>query len=429
MSKRHWDAIRKSNLYELKGLAKPLLCNIAYLIIDPPEEGEESVFAPDQIGWCIASSDYLAANMGCNPKALRGLMRMFVDDEWLTAKPFRDARGYKHVYYTITDGQLKAIVAQEMKKDENGDFVRAKNPNMSRKDNINSQSNWSNLDHKESTSLTTSSVQAKPQVVSKLDHKKSQYKTMHSLPSSDLGEEKSKTKSTDKSKTSQLRSLVSCPGDFVSGAPPPTARLTLDLADWLGLSRVDYCFHYHRDSSLGQGTEGNQDKAESTAIHTPVSPIETPPVAVAPLYVPWPLKQAVVEDFLKMGCPQEALDDLQRWKHCVSALNNNEMNPFKAYATMAVKDNKRFGKLWMPHYLLTVSETMARDAEGHMDKELVGSVIREQVRVAKLGFKCEDHEWKLSEAKPCPQCKRNYKIRLTLWPTYNTVPFTHEGTV
>jgi nitroreductase len=44
--------------------------------------------------------------------------------------------------------------------------------------------------------------------------------------------------------------LVSCPGDFVSGAPPPTARLTLDLADWLGLSRVDYCFHYHRDSSL-----------------------------------------------------------------------------------------------------------------------------------------------------------------------------------
>jgi hypothetical protein len=43
---------------------------------------------------------------------------------------------------------------------------------------------------------------------------------------------------------------VSCPGDFVSGAPPPTARLTLDLADWLGLSRVDYCFHYHRDSSL-----------------------------------------------------------------------------------------------------------------------------------------------------------------------------------
>jgi hypothetical protein len=44
---------------------------------------------------------------------------------------------------------------------------------------------------------------------------------------------------------------VSCPGDFVSGAPPPTARLTLDLADWLGLSRVDYCFHYHRDGPLG----------------------------------------------------------------------------------------------------------------------------------------------------------------------------------
>ena len=47
--------------------------------------------------------------------------------------------------------------------------------------------------------------------------------------------------------------VVSCPGDFVSGAPPPTARLTRDLADWLGLSRVDHCFHYHRDSSLGHG--------------------------------------------------------------------------------------------------------------------------------------------------------------------------------
>jgi hypothetical protein len=64
---------------------------------------------------------------------------------------------------------------------------------------------------------------------------------------------------------------VSCPGDFVSGAPPPTARLTLDLADWLGLSRVDYCFHYHRDSSLvgPTGLEpririvGNSDEQET----------------------------------------------------------------------------------------------------------------------------------------------------------------------
>jgi len=53
-----------------------------------------------------------------------------------------------------------------------------------------------------------------------------------------------------------LTTLVSCPGDFVSGAPPPTARLTLDLADWLGLSRVDYCFHYHRDSSLAKSHSG-----------------------------------------------------------------------------------------------------------------------------------------------------------------------------
>jgi hypothetical protein len=141
------------------------------------------------------------------------------------------------------------------------------------------------------------------------------------------------------------------------------------------------------------------------------------------------LKQAVVEDFLKMGCPQEALDDLQRWKHCVSALNNNEMNPFKAYATMAVKDNKRFGKLWMPHPLLCVSETLTRDEDGSIDKVLIGSVIREQVRVAKLGFKCESHQWKLSETKPCPLCRRNASVQTNLWELHHCAnPFTHEGT-
>ena len=97
MSKRHWNAVRKSNLYDGGGLAKAMLSNIAYLIIDPPKEGEESVFAPDQIGWCIASHDHFAANMGCNTKELRRHTARFVQDGWLTAKPFRDALGHKHV--------------------------------------------------------------------------------------------------------------------------------------------------------------------------------------------------------------------------------------------------------------------------------------------------------------------------------------------
>jgi hypothetical protein len=67
--------------------------------------------------------------------------------------------------------------------------------------------------------------------------------------------------------------LVSCPGDFVIGAPPPTARLTLDLADWLGLSRVDYCFHYHRDSSLVRQNpmHASQTWGEDTTMKIPLA--------------------------------------------------------------------------------------------------------------------------------------------------------------
>ena len=74
--------------------------------------------------------------------------------------------------------------------------------------------------------------------------------SMNAFASVDIRESNALSFTTANDHGCSLTALVSCPGDFVIGAPPPTARLTLDLADWLGLSRVDYCFHYDRDSSL-----------------------------------------------------------------------------------------------------------------------------------------------------------------------------------
>jgi hypothetical protein len=310
MGYKHSDAIRHSNLYELKGLAKPVLCTIASLIIEPEKDGKESMWAPDQIGWCIASHAYIAASIGCNPEHIGDLAAMFVEDGWLTSKKFHDDKGHWHIFYTITDDQLKAIIAHEMKKDEHGDFIRLKNPKMSRKSNTKSQANMNSPVDQESTGRKTTSLETNRLIGGCPIDKESTYKTLNSIPSSNLGEEKSKPKSTDKSKEGdELRS--------------PKRR-----------------------------TEGNQDKATATEAQSPsCQPLENPPVPLAPLY---PLKPILVEDFLKVGCPQEALDNVQRWKLVVLALNNNEINPFKAYASMAT--GKSFGKLWMPHYLLTVSE-------------------------------------------------------------------------
>jgi len=164
--KDHYNAVRKSDLYEYGGISKPLLMLIAGLIIGQPEEGEE---ADPDAGWCVATQDTLAAMVGCSPDEVSRQVAKFERDGWLTVKRFRHERGYPRCHYAITPEQLKKIQARAMLKDEDGNYIRAKMPSKARK-----KKSHKNLNHgtkkpadRLSGSLPTDSQQAIPQLVSK----------------------------------------------------------------------------------------------------------------------------------------------------------------------------------------------------------------------------------------------------------------------
>jgi len=113
-------AVRKSNLYEYAGIAKSLLERIALLIIhvkdgEPPDPND---------GWCVASQEVLAAMQGCSEKQVNRHIATYERDGWITVKRFRDSNGHEHCHYQITPTQIKRVQEHEMKKDENGDYIR-----------------------------------------------------------------------------------------------------------------------------------------------------------------------------------------------------------------------------------------------------------------------------------------------------------------
>jgi hypothetical protein len=133
MAWEEYMLVRDSDLYELKRLAKPLLAQIALLVIGAPEIRPDGkpVSEPDpDEGWCVATQDYLAAALGCSDDEAQELIAMFERDGWLRVKRFRDKRGHKRNHYALL--RQEEIKARKMKKDESGHFVRLKNPKMAR---------------------------------------------------------------------------------------------------------------------------------------------------------------------------------------------------------------------------------------------------------------------------------------------------------
>jgi hypothetical protein len=118
-------AVRRSNLYENKGIAKPLLTLIALLIISPPSESKE----PDKdVGFCVATQSYLAASLGCSDTEVKRWVKIFEIDGWIQIIRHRDHRGYPRNRYRIVN--LEKIKARAMVRDpEAGEYIRAKNPN------------------------------------------------------------------------------------------------------------------------------------------------------------------------------------------------------------------------------------------------------------------------------------------------------------
>src|SRR5947209_1820604 len=96
-----WDEymlVRDSDLYDGRGLAKPVLTLIAMLIIGAPAEGQE----PDEDeGWCVATQDYLAMALGCSDDEVSLMVNQFKRDGWLEIKEFRDNHGHKRNNYRL----------------------------------------------------------------------------------------------------------------------------------------------------------------------------------------------------------------------------------------------------------------------------------------------------------------------------------------
>src|SRR3954464_7242866 len=133
MAFQHYMLVNDSCLYEGKGIAKPLLARIAHLIIAEPEEdtqGKPKGERNPNAGWCIATQDYLAANLGCSESQAQKLIDKFVDDGWLEKDTYRDKRGYIRCRYRLL--RTAEIEHLKMHKDEQGRLIRQKNPNKKR---------------------------------------------------------------------------------------------------------------------------------------------------------------------------------------------------------------------------------------------------------------------------------------------------------
>ena len=312
MAREHYNAVRKSNLYEYGGISKPLLKDIAGLIIGPPKVGEE----PDpEAGWCVARQDALAGMVGCSPDEVSRQVAKFERDGWLTVKRFRNERGYPRCHYAITPEQLRRIQSREMLKDEDGNYIRAKMPKKGRKDKEKSQKNLNrgratamqqrehsikSLSDDLSGSLLTHGQQAIQQFVSK--------------PSDKLSE-------------SVVSSIVPT-GDVINGCLEPKPRA-------------------EERTSTAPEKEGKtkQEPPVATLLSAKSKPVE----GSATLLKPEAAAQLKAD-----GCPDEVLFEIGKLKHYCEKLNNTT-NISATYKTLVMKMNgtaKKLSAIWIPSEIL-----------------------------------------------------------------------------
>jgi hypothetical protein len=136
MAFEHYIIVRDSDLYEYKGLAKPVLLTIAHLIREEPEENEQGkvIGKPHpNAGWCDAGQDYIAAALGMSSVAVSCLVNTMRKDGWLEVETRRNRFGHPYNKYRIPADKLKEIKARTYKKDEQGKIIRGVQINKARK--------------------------------------------------------------------------------------------------------------------------------------------------------------------------------------------------------------------------------------------------------------------------------------------------------
>jgi hypothetical protein len=122
-------AVLDSDLYEYRGTTKAILARIAHLIIAPPEEGPNGKplheSHPDE-GFCIATQEYLACQLGISESTVSDAVKTFVKDGWLNITKSRDQYGHDRYKYAWAEGALEKIKARKRHRDERGEYVREK---------------------------------------------------------------------------------------------------------------------------------------------------------------------------------------------------------------------------------------------------------------------------------------------------------------
>jgi biotin operon repressor len=302
--KDHYNAVRKSDLYEYAGISKPLLMLIAGLIIDHPADGKE---ADPDAGWCVAKQRVLAAMIGCSREEVVRQVKKFKKDGWLTVETFRDDDGHQHCKYAMTPEQLKKIKERAMHKDDEGHYIRARQPKSARKNGYKNLTSYKKFHDESSPSLVTHGHQAKCDSV---------------------------TKPCDNPSTSVVAVAV---------VVPSLVENTEVVLGSKATSKPDSLRSKEGKNNQSPGAQGNT----------------SPAVDKPRLRVPLPSGRAPVRNYLQAapavklrdaGCPEEVIAEITKLEYWSGALNDTA-NPITAYVTLALKENgpaNRLSRIWMP---------------------------------------------------------------------------------
>ncbi len=323
--KDHYNAVRKSDLYEYAGISKPLLMLIAGLVISEPKEGQEADPGLPP-GWCVASQDTLAAMFGCSVEEVNRQIKKFERDGWLTVKRFRDDRGYPRCHYAITPEQLKNIKTREMKKDEDGYYIRAKRPLSTRKQESQKISQKNLVWNKRHATAMPQHPLDNPSRSLLMNHQEASCESIK--------------KPLDNPSMKLLQVVVPSLG-AVNGCSSGKGKST----------------------SLRSNKEGKKNQSQNPERRANTSPaVEQKRLdssAAPQRKIPKPNSVAPVRNYLKSepaaklrdaGCPEAVISEVTKLEHWSHALNDTA-NPITAYVTLATKANPvadRMSALWLP---------------------------------------------------------------------------------
>ena len=329
MAKEHAQAVRKSDLYEYKGISKSLLERIAYLIVGTRKENEQgkSIGEPKpNEGFCTASQQVLAAMHGCSEREVGRQVDKFVADGYLTRHEYRNEAGHRHYKYSMTAAQLKAIEKRAMKKypddhEKAGYYIRAKSTKMRRE--------YKTVGGKTDDGVTTNGAGGKP----------------HDRLSGSLPTTSREALTTACAKPHDNESM----NGLCTGVVLPSL-----IEEKMGRSGKTPEKSKPSDSPF-QGkkeeptpTPGAQDNTSPAGTKTRRGARPAPP----PVEL---LEPRVVEKMVKLGFPALVIAQIQKMRDWSKALNNTT-NVLSGYETLCNKPNDfadRMFKMWMPKRILT----------------------------------------------------------------------------